>query len=190
METFLQITYLNDFVFCPYSIYLHQVFDNSNEELFTALPQHKGKFAHEEIDEFKTCEQQSAKVLKGSYVISNRFGIYGKIDKYYVTEKKLVESKFQIKTIYKGYYYQLWAQYFALTEMGYEVNELAFYSIKECCYFPVNIPGDAEAIELRNHISTIARFDFESDIKINPEKCKHCIYASLCDKTQYDHVYA
>jgi len=31
METFLQITYLNDFVFCPYSIYLHQVFDNNAE---------------------------------------------------------------------------------------------------------------------------------------------------------------
>ena len=52
METFLPITYLNDFVFCPYSIYLHQVFDNNSEDLYSAKPQLQGKIAHKDIDEF------------------------------------------------------------------------------------------------------------------------------------------
>lgn len=52
METFMPITYLNDFVFCPYSIYLHQVFDNNSEDLYSANPQQIGKSAHVDIDTY------------------------------------------------------------------------------------------------------------------------------------------
>lgn len=188
METFLPITYLNDFVFCPYSIYLHQVFDTNSEVLYSASPQQTGKAAHGKIDEEKPSRQPQT--IKGAYVISNRLGVYGKIDTFYVKQHKLVESKYQIKTLYQGYYYQLWAQYFALTEMGYEVNEICFFSIKDKKTHPVKIPQQQEFDELRSHIRKIARFDFEKEINVNPVKCQHCIYASLCDKTNTDHVYA
>lgn len=187
METFLPISYLNDFVFCPYSIYLHQVFDNNTEELYSANPQQRGKTAHDDVDTF---EQTHSKVIKGIYVISNQYGLYGKIDKFYSNQKKLVESKYYIKTLYRGYYYQIWAQYFGLTEMGYQVTTLQFYSIKDKRVFPVPLPGKAESDELKNHIRTIAWFDFDAPLNINPAKCKHCIYASLCDKTQTEHVYS
>ena len=187
METFLPISYLNDFVFCPYSIYLHQVFDNNTEDLYSAQPQQCGKAAHFDVDTF---EHKQSNVLKGIHVVSNQYGLYGKIDKYYIHQKKLVESKFQIKTLYRGYYYQLWAQYFALTEMGFEVKEIQFYSIKEKRIFPVSLPSKSESEELRNHIRKIAWYDFDAPLHINPEKCKHCIYASLCDKTQTEHVYS
>lgn len=187
METFLPISYLNDFVFCPYSIYLHQVFDNNSEELYSASPQQKGKSAHYTVDSF---DVERSRVLSGIYVLSNKFGVYGKIDKYYVNEGKLVESKYEIKTLYKGYYYQLWAQYFALTEMGYKVNKIQFYSIKTNKVFALELPNESNALELKEHIKKIAWFNFEQEITINPEKCKHCIYASLCDKTQLEHVYA
>lgn len=191
METFLQITYLNDFVFCPYSIYLHQVFDNNAEDLYSANPQQRGKTAHQPIDAFDEEEKTKLPVtLKGIYVISNKLGVYGKIDTLYVKEKKLIESKYAISTIYQGYYYQLWSQYYALTEMGYQVESLSFYSIKDQKEYPIEIPDDNDFNELRNHIRKIARFDFDTDIKVNPAKCKHCIYASLCDKTTIDHVYA
>src|SRR5690606_33917223 len=112
METFLPITYLNDFVFCPYSIYLHQVFDNNVEEVYSAKPQQKGKSEHRDIDTINKDEDaQPIQILKGAYVISTRLGVYGKIDTLFVTEKKLVESKYNIVTLYRGYYYQLWAQY-------------------------------------------------------------------------------
>jgi CRISPR-associated exonuclease Cas4 len=188
MEAYLQITYLNDFVFCPYSVYLHQVFDNNVQELYSASPQQRGKSAHLDIDSFEKPELPH--LLSGIYVISNKFRVYGKLDKFYVKEKKLVESKYEIKTLYRGYYYQIWAQYFALLEMGFDVEQLYFYEIKTKKYYQIPIPGVKEADELINHIRKIARFDFEAPININPAKCKHCIYASLCDKTQIDHVYA
>jgi len=190
MEVFLPISYLNDFVFCPYSIYLHQVFDNCKDDMYSAKPQQIGKSAHNDIDNFVSEPQEKKNVLKGIYVISNQFGIYGKIDKYYIKEKKLVESKYQIKNIYQGYYYQIWAQYFALIEMGFEVESLFMYSINNKRYYEVLLPGANETLELKNHIKKIARFNFEENFNINPVKCAHCIYSSLCDKTTYDHVYA
>ncbi|MBW6482519.1 MAG: type V CRISPR-associated protein Cas4 [Vicingaceae bacterium] len=190
METFLPITYLNDFVFCPYSIYLHQVFDNNSEDLYSATPQQRGKAEHDAIDTFEEPSRPSKAVLKGIYVISNKLGVYGKIDTLYLNKKRLVESKYSITTIYQGYYYQLWAQYFALTEMGFEIEEIAFYSIRDKKTHPTKIPQQKEFEELRNHIRKIARFDFESAMNVNSVKCSHCIYASLCDKTNIDHVYA
>ncbi len=193
METYLPITYLNDFVFCPYSIYLHQVFDNNQEETYSASPQQYGKSAHSDIDSFEEKEKTSksvSKILKGIYVISNKLGVYGKIDTLYLNQKKLVESKYQIKTLYRGYYYQLWSQYFALCEMGYEVTKLNFYSIKDRQNYPISIPDKNDEAELRSHIRKIANFDFEAELIVNPMKCSHCIYAALCDKTHIDHVYA
>ena len=188
MEFFLPISYLNDFVFCPYSIYLHQVFDNSKEEVYSANPQQKGKSAHDTVDNVTL--KKSKKILSGTYVVSTKLGIYGKIDQYFVEERKLVERKFSLTTIYRGYYYQIWAQYLAMEEMGYAVESLCFHSIKNNKRIEIDKPTPKEVEELKAHIRKIARFDFESEITINPQKCSHCIYAALCDKTNQDHVYA
>lgn len=188
MEFFLPISYLNDFVFCPYSVYLHQVFDNSSKDIYSAKPQERGKSAHSKVDNSKTVN--SKKILSAIYVISNKFGIYGKIDQYYVKEKTLVERKYSLTTIYRGYYYQIWAQYIALQEMGYTVDELYFHSIKNNNRIKIDKPTENDLKELKNHIQKIARFDFDQEININPQKCSHCIYAALCDKTNQDHFYA
>ena len=95
METFMPITYVNDFIFCPYSVYLHQVFDNNVEDLYSANPQQIGKLAHFDIDYFEKTEK--SETLKGIYVISKKLGVYGKIDTYWINDKKLVESKYGFK---------------------------------------------------------------------------------------------
>ena len=46
----------------------------------------------------------------------------GKIDVYRAKDKYLVERKYQLRQIYQGQIYQLWAQMFCLQEMGYEVE--------------------------------------------------------------------
>ncbi len=187
METYLPIAYLNDFIFCPYSIYLHQVFDEGEDETFSAQPQQKGKTAHKPIDKPKT----GAKGERGIYVISHKLRLYGKIDVYYPETKKLVELKRNIKCAYKGFYYQIWAQYFCLKEMGYAVDELQLFSIKQRKPITLVIPGKAEYQELFYHVRAIAEFDpFNFVSHHNKNKCAHCVYSSLCDKTTQDHVYA
>lgn len=184
----MPISYLNDFVFCPYSVYLHQVFDKNSDNLFSAAPQQIGKTAHIEIDEF--VKKEVKEVLKGAYVISKRLGVFGKIDTLWIDKKTLVESKYQIKTIYRGYLYQIWCQYFSLIEMGYEVQKIQLFSMKDNVIFDIDLPRLNEFNELQAHIRKIAWFDFENAETPSKEKCIRCIYASLCDKTSIDHVYA
>jgi len=45
-EDYISISTLNDFIFCPYSIYLHNVYENTDESLFHAKPQAQGRIAH------------------------------------------------------------------------------------------------------------------------------------------------
>ena len=52
-EDFISISTLNDFIFCPYSIYLHNVYMESDEGLYHATPQTQGRIAHETVDEKK-----------------------------------------------------------------------------------------------------------------------------------------
>lgn len=52
-ENYISISTLNDFFFCPYSIYLHNVYMETDEGLYHATPQTRGKIAHETIDKKK-----------------------------------------------------------------------------------------------------------------------------------------
>lgn len=45
MSDHIPISWLNDYVFCPYSIYLHNVYMSTDEGLYHALPQVRGKAA-------------------------------------------------------------------------------------------------------------------------------------------------
>jgi hypothetical protein len=47
MTEYIPLSMLNDFVFCPYSIYLHNVYMEADEDLFKAPPQIKGTIAHQ-----------------------------------------------------------------------------------------------------------------------------------------------
>jgi CRISPR-associated protein Cas4 len=116
-------------------------------------------------------------------------GIAGKIDIYKAQEKLLIERKYKLETIYRGQIYQLWAEYFCMTEMGYEVEKLAFYAISTNKMFPVEIPTEEDKKELADFISKFQDFNLEAPIPLNENKCKHCIYSNLCDKTELENVY-
>lgn len=80
MEDYISISALNDFIFCPYSIYLHNVYMETDEGLYHATPQIKGKLAHEPIDN-KTSSNRKNEIL-ALPVMSEELGVMGKIDLY------------------------------------------------------------------------------------------------------------
>lgn len=47
MDDYIPISTLNDFIFCPYSIYLHNVYMDTDEGLYHATPQTKGRIVYE-----------------------------------------------------------------------------------------------------------------------------------------------
>ena len=91
MEDYIHISTLNDFVFCPYSIYLQGVYMDTDEGQYKAMPQTQGKVAHQSTDR-KTASNRSDDVLSLP-VYSEEYGLMGKIDVYKRKEKNSDYSK-------------------------------------------------------------------------------------------------
>ncbi len=178
----INISQLNDFIFCPYSIYLHNVYQALDDDQFHELPQAKGKHAHHSIDtgQYDTKKDH----ITGMMVYSERFGLIGKIDQYFVESQRLIERKRTIKTIYDGYKLQLYAQYFCLIEMGFKVSYLGFYSMTDNKSYPLPLPDETITQWFIAHLQKIRNYHPEYGVRyINENKCRHCIYYSLCDQT-------
>lgn len=187
MEDYISISTLNDFIFCPYSIYLHNVYMDTDEGLYHATPQTKGRMAHETIDTKKASNR--ADDLQSLPVMSEEFGLMGKIDIYKGKEKKLIERKYQLRNIYQGQIFQLWAQYLCMKEMGYNVDSLAFYEISTNKMIPLDLPSEDQIVEFKQFLDTYRNYDPSQPLHVNGNKCKHCIYCNICDKMDGENVY-
>lgn len=183
----IPISLLNDFSFCPYSIYLHNIYRSADEELYYALPQFRGKEAHRSIDQMSASTRKED--LISLSINSKVLGIYGKIDLFRRDERLLIERKYQLRKIYKGNLIQLWAQYFCMKEMGYDVERLAFYEISTNRMLEQDLPSEANHDELRELIWKFRNFDLRESFPQSESKCSHCIYSALCEKTDVENVY-
>ena len=188
MTDYIPLSMLNDFLFCPYSIYLHNVYMEAAEDVYKATPQTQGTIVHEGVDK-KQGSTRKADIMSLP-VYSDAFGIAGKIDIYKQDHRLLIERKNHLKHIYLGQIYQLWGQYFCMKEMGYEVEHLAFYEISTNKMTRVELPTEKEQTEFLDFIQKFKTYDPSSTaFNVNPNKCVHCIYSNLCDKTSSDNVY-
>lgn len=160
----------------------------SDETTYYATPQTQGKIAHETVD--KKISSNRADNILALPVYSEKYGLMGKIDIYKRKEKMLIERKYQLKQIFQGQIYQLWAQMLCLQEMGYEVESLAFYETSTNTMTPVSLPSEEDLLTFNSFLQRFRSFDPSSTpFEINPNKCAHCIYCNLCDKTNIDNVY-
>lgn len=181
MESYIQISLLNDFVFCPRSIYFHGLYGKKSTKFYHTYYQTKGLNAHRTID---TKTYTTAKnIFQGLDVYSEKYNLCGKIDVYDASKKLLTERKKKIKLIYDGYIFQLYAQYFCLTEMGYPVDEIRFYSMDDNKVYPIELPENQpeKFNEFENIIKQIQCFDLTARFDPNPNKCQNCIYNPMCD---------
>lgn len=184
MEEPLAFTALNDFIFCPASIYYHGLYDGVENLLYTGESQLKGKASHKNIEENTWTRSD---VICALMVFTERYGLYGKIDKYYPKTYELVESKRQIKTIYDGYIFQLYAQFFAMRESGYAVEKLYLYSIVDHKKYPVLLPSEDLVMlgKFESLLDEMRSFSLASFKPLNCEKCCNCIYSPACKWGDY-----
>lgn len=177
------ISNLNDFMFCPVSIYFHALEDE--EKLLTQDSyQLNGTNAHKSSDSAAYSSKKS--MLQGVSVYCGKYNIIGKIDTFDSKKGILTERKKKIKVIYDGYVFQIYAQYFALTEMGYAVNELRLYSMDDNKVYKIEKPEDnAEMFrKFEKVIADMNNFTFDSFKQDNKEKCRKCIYEPLCSYSE------
>ena len=185
MEDLIIITNLNDFIFCPASIYFHKLYGSEDRLMFQSKPQIDGTKAHEKIDNGQYSSQKS--IITAIDVYSEKYGIIGKIDMYDESKKLLVERKKHITKIYDGYIFQLYAQYYAMSEMGYEINKLEIRSMDDNKKYSIKLPEQDAVMnqKFEGIISKMRTFDLEGFEQTNTEKCKHCIYEDACDRSLY-----
>ena len=104
-------------------------------------------------------------------------------------EHKLIERKFQLKNIFQGQIYQLWAQYLCMKEMGYDVKTIAFYEISTNKMVPIELPNKEQLDKFRIFLETYRYYDPTLPLKTNVNKCQHCVYCSICDKMEGENVF-
>ncbi len=182
-ESIISISQLNDFIFCPVSIYFHNLYGNGNIRLYQRKDQVNGTAAHSAVDNGKYSTKKS--LLMGMDVYSEEYGLIGKIDIFDNVTGKLTERKKMIHKVYDGFVFQVYAQFVCLSEMGYKVNTLNLYSMDDNKNYPVQLPSDNPDMweKFCRVIKDIRSFDMNTFIQSNEEKCKGCIYEPICDRS-------
>ena len=94
-------------------------------------------------------------------VYSAEYNLVGKIDMYDMDKKLLVERK--INVIYVGYIFHLYAQYFAMIEMGYVIGQLRLYSMIDNKVYPIKLPKDDNNMfrKFEETIQSMKKFSLE-----------------------------
>jgi len=178
MESCIQISKLNDFVFCPYSVYLHSVYEKFSQKTYHSTFQTVGKICHENIEQGRYTT--SKWVLQGIEIYSEKYGLIGKADIFDVRNGTLVERKYKVKKLFDGYKYQLYAQMFCLEEMGYKVESLNIQSLSDNKRHKIPLPNKEEVAKFESLIEEIRNYQPAGKIKKNLNKCFNCIYKPLC----------
>lgn len=96
-ENPISISMLNDFIFCPVSIYFHSL-ETDEKVLYQDAAQINGTYAHKNSDTGAYSSKKN--MLQGVSVFCQEFNIYGKIDIFDIENVILTERKKKIKTIY------------------------------------------------------------------------------------------
>jgi len=125
MERYIPISYLNDFLYCPESNYLHGIYQDFDHSLYQSHFQVNGKIHHTNVDHANY--STSSNILQGTSVYSSKYKLFGKIDLFEIDEGRLIERKARISKVFLGHKYQLYAQMFGLNEAGFEVKTLAVH---------------------------------------------------------------
>ncbi len=159
MEQYISISQINDFLYSPASLYMHTAYYDYTSDVFKAREQINGTIKHENIDKGKYSSRKN--IISGKMVYSHEYGLVGKIDIFDTKTGLLVERKAKIKRVYKGYRFQLYAQMFALEEMGYDVCTLALHSLEDNKRYTVDWPSTLEKEEFFKTIRRMRDFSVE-----------------------------
>ncbi len=177
MEPYIKISNINDFLYCPVSIYLHNLYEGFSTKTYHDTPQIVGRANHECLD--NDTYSSARKFIGGMEVYSERLGVAGRIDLYDSEKKHLVERKTRIKEIRDGYRYQLFAQYYCMIEMGYPIEGLFLHSLENNKRYEIPIPSIAEKEKFEKLLNDMRNFDIAKVHGHECSRCKESIYGPL-----------
>lgn len=176
MESYIQISKINDFLYSPQSLYLRSVYESFDTDIYHEEAQIVGKLNHENIEEGKY--STAKRYLQGTTVYSEKYNLGGKIDIYDQQTKTLIERKTKIHKLHQGHKYQLYAQMFALEEMGHKVEKLCIQSLRDNKRYVIPPPDFIDIREFERTLQEMRDYDAR---KRDP-------FLYRCDLSIYKHL--
>ncbi len=173
----IPISVLNDFAFCPRSIYFHGVYGALDDRHYKAALQKTGKLKHAASDAGTYSSRK--RYLQGMDVSSAEYGLVGKIDIYDTETKTLIERKTKISHVFDGYKWQVLGQIVCLEEAGYEVREAILHSLSDNLKYTIVVSAD-DWEKFFRLLDNIRSFRIENAPFVDEKKCSSCIYRTLC----------
>lgn len=169
MDSAIPISAINDFLFCPKSLYLHSIYSSFDTLTYHDSPQTIGRISHENI-EGKTYTT-SKNILQALSVYSVYLGVKGKIDIFDSKKGYLIERKYRVKAVYRGFRYQLYAQMYCLEELGYKVKKLFIHSLSDNKRYEIDVPNRKERKKFEEIVLKMQSFSSRS---VDVHSCNHC----------------
>ena len=183
MDNYILFSWLNDFFFCPVSIYFHQLYGDKETILTQTLAQINGTNAHRAVDEERYSSRKD--VLQATFVICEKYGLVGRIDVFDVKSGVLTERKKKVSKVFDGQVFQIYAQYFSLEEMGYGVQQLRLHSLSDNKNYRIPLPYENPEmlIKFEGLVGEIKKFKLGDYVPQSKAKCQNCIYEPVCDRS-------
>jgi CRISPR-associated protein Cas4 len=180
MESYIQISKINDFLYSPRSLYLHGVYETFSDRVYHEKAQIVGRLNHENIE--NGTYSSAKRFLQGVPVYCEKYNLGGKIDIYDSLLKLLIERKTKIKNphIHLGLKCQLWAQMFAMEEMGYQISGLRIQSLEDNKRYVIDKPTKFDVLEFEKVLKNMREYDFRESV------CEPSL--SRCDVSIYRHL--
>ena len=167
-EDYITFTQINDFLFSPASLYMHGSFADMRANFYKEKAQIAGSIEHEAIEEGRYSSRKN--IIQAKTVYSHKYKILGKIDVYDMDKKELIERKNRVSKIYKGHIFQVWAQYFALKEHGFEVEKIFIYSKEDNKKYEIPLPDEKGEKEFAKVLKQIRKFRAEELLKTHTDQ--------------------
>jgi len=97
MDDAILITELNDFIFCPVSIYFHKMYKDMDRMIYQNTDQINGNAAHKSVDESTYTTRKD--ILMGIDVYCEKYNLIGKIDIFDIAKKRSEKGRKKVKNI-------------------------------------------------------------------------------------------
>ena len=178
MEQYITFSQINDFLFSSASLYLHGAHMGYADAAYKQQPQVKGKLLHENLD--AGTYSTSRQVLSGLYAWSEALQVGGRIDIYDARTRHLIERKTRIKSVYRGYVLQIYAQVYALKEGGMPVEKISLHSLEDNKRYRIPLPCAEDRKELEEVLRAMRALNARDLVKREVDARGACsIYGNL-----------
>lgn len=177
MEPYIAISTINDFLYCPRSLYMHIALGEITPSSFHDTPQTKGNEMHASIDEKRYSNKKN--ILQGVNIYSEELKVQGKLDIFDTSTGELIERKARLKNIFEGQIMQLYSEYYCLIEMGYKPKTIAFYSMEDNKKYFITMPTEKDKQRLKEIINKMQNYTYDKLLKHHCDHCDNNIYSPL-----------